>query len=411
MHKIPLSVLYTQPDRPRQETRYARALAAFTDRFGQKPVRFFSAPGRSELCGNHTDHQKGNILACAIERDAIAVATPQADGTVTLLADGFGEFSLSLSDLAVREDEKGTSLALLRGVLAGLQKRGFQIGGAELYVTSEVLSGSGLSSSAAFEVLLGAVFSGLYNDGRVTPLELAQIAQEAENIYFGKPCGLMDQSACAYGGLVQIDFGGDTPKVDNLSVDLAAFGYSLCLVDTRGSHADLTDAYAAIPAEMCAVANFFGKSVLSQVDEEEFRAAIPALREKCGDRAVMRAMHFFAETQRAISAVIALKKADIGAFLDVISASGNSSFKFLQNVTAPKSSREQNLALGLCLSEAILGDNGICRVHGGGFAGTLQTFVKQPFLAQYCSEIEAIFGEGSCLCTGMRPYGAVEVSL
>ncbi len=273
MHKIPLPVLYTQADRPRQEARYARALAAFTDRFGQKPVRFFSAPGRSELCGNHTDHQKGNILACAIERDAIAVAAPRTDGEVILLADGFGEFSLSLSDLSAREDEKGTSLALLRGVLAGLQNRGFQIGGAELYVTSEVLSGSGLSSSAAFEVLLGAVFSGLYNDARVTPLELAQIAQEAENIYFGKPCGLMDQSACAYGGLVQIDFGGDTPKVDNLSVDLAAFGYSLCLVDTRGSHADLTDAYAAIPAEMCAVANFFGKSVLSEVDEEEFRAA------------------------------------------------------------------------------------------------------------------------------------------
>ena len=411
MTKVSLSALYPHADIPHQEMRYRQVLSAFTSRFGQKDVRFFSAPGRSELCGNHTDHQKGNVLACAIERDAIAVAACRQDDQVILLSEDFGEFSLSLSDLTANTAEIGTPTALLRGTLAGLQHRGYAIGGAELYVTSDVLSGSGLSSSAAFEVLLGAVFSGLYNDNRIAPLVLAQVGQEAERNYFGKPCGLLDQTACAFGGLVRIDFSGDVPAVENMAIDLSKFGYCLCLVDTKASHDALTDAYAAIPGEMGDVAAFFGKSVLQDVDESAFRAAIPDLRKACGDRAVMRAMHYFAENARAISAVIALKRDDFPAFLEVIFSSGSSSYRFLQNVTAPGSSRKQNLALGLCVSEAILADNGVCRVHGGGFAGTLQAFVKTPFLEQYRREIETVFGPGACLCTSVRPYGATEVCL
>ncbi len=411
MDAVCLSALYPAAELPAQKERYTRAMAAFAAQFGEKEVSLFSAPGRSELCGNHTDHQKGNVLACAIEKDAIAVAARRADDRVFLLSKEYGIFSVSISDLKKRPEEAGTTAALLRGTLSGLVKRNYAVGGAEIYVESNVLPGSGLSSSAAFEVLMGAVFSGLYNDNSLSALTLAQIGQEAEKEYFGKPCGLLDQLTCAVGGLVQMDFGQAVPKVRRLSVDFSRFGYALCLTDSRTSHAGLTDAYAAIPREMGEVAAYFGKENLSQVSENAFYAAIPALRESCGDRAIMRAAHYFSETKRAVSAANALECGDFSGFLDIIKASGASSHKYLQNVATPGSPQEQGLSLGLCVSEEVLGDLGVCRVHGGGFAGTLQAFVKADFAPTYQKHMDALFGEGACLQTSVRPIGATAVIL
>ena len=410
MDTIRLSSLYPTMV-AKQQLRYARAIERFEKQFGQKEVSLFSAPGRSELCGNHTDHQKGNVLACAIEKDAIAVAARRADDRVLLLSEGYSAFSVSIGDLHKRPEEAGTTAALLRGVLSGLKQRSYHIGGAEIYVESDVLPGSGLSSSAALEVLLGAVFSGLYNENALSPLTLAQIGQEAESEYFLKPCGLLDQLTCAVGGLVQIDFGADIPQVRKLNADFSAFGYRLCLTDTRTSHAGLTDAYAAIPKEMGEIAAHFGQKYLSQVPASAFFAVLPALREKYGDRAVMRAIHFFSETKRAVSAANALESGDFSRFLDIIKASGASSYKYLQNVTAPGSSREQGLSLGLCVSEEILGDMGVCRVHGGGFAGTMQAFLKAEFVPVYKAHMDNLFGAGACLQTSVRPIGATAVIL
>ena len=411
MDAIRLSALYPAAELPAQRARYTQAIEYFENQFGKKEVSLFSAPGRSELCGNHTDHQKGNVLACAIEKDAIAVAARRADDRVHLLSEGCGTFSVSINDLQKRPEEAGTTAALLRGTLAGLERRNFSVGGAEIYVESDVLPGSGLSSSAAFEVLLGAVFSGLYNENALSPLTLAQIGQEAEAEYFGKPCGLLDQLTCATGGLVQIDFGADIPKVRKLSADFSQFGYALCLTDTRTSHAGLTDAYAAIPKEMGEIAAHFGKEYLSQVPENTFYAAIPALRDTCGDRAVTRAIHFFSETKRAVLAANALEGGDFPKFLDIIKASGASSHKYLQNITVPGQNREQGLSLGLCVSEEILGNRGVCRVHGGGFAGTMQAFVKDEFVPVYKTHMHKLFGEGTCLQTSVRPVGVTAVIL
>lgn len=395
---------------PFAPARYEAAINAFTDLYGDGELLLFSAPGRCEIGGNHTDHQNGCVLAAAISVDTIAVAR-RTDGEEVLIASrGYEPFALSLRDLAVNEDEYGTTKALVRGVLAGLSARGYRIGGFCAYIDGGVPAGSGLSSSAAFEVLIGTLLSGLYNEGRADHKTVAAVGQEAENKYFGKPSGLLDQMASSCGGLVFIDFfDKNAPYVEGLSVDLAAMGYCLAVVNTGGSHADLTDEYAAIPFEMKQVASNFGKENLSEVPEEDFWKALPALREKLSDRALLRAMHFFRETVRAREEAELLSGGDIDGFLRLVKQSGDSSFKYLQNLYAPKSPCEQGLPLALSLSEAFLGDRGACRVHGGGFAGTVEVFLPISLKEEYKKRIEAVFGEGSCLFLSIRPFGGIEV--
>lgn len=390
--------------------RYEEAILKFKELFGDKSVEIYSAPGRSEVSGNHTDHQKGHVLATSLNLDAIGVVTPTDDMMVHLVSGDYPLLELDLNDLAIREDEKETTAALVRGVAAGLKERGYQVGGFEAYVTSDVLMGAGMSSSAAFESLIGTIFSGLYNNMVVSSVDIAKIGQYAENVYFGKPCGLMDQVACSVGGLVYVDFKDvEAPVVKAVPSDFEKHAYSLCIVDTKGSHADLTDDYAAIPAEMKQVAEFFGKSVLREVDKDEFFANIGKLRAAVSDRAVLRAIHFFTEQDRVADAVKALEADDFQGFLKVIQASGNSSSKSLQNIFSLKDVHAQNVTVALSASEYFLGDKGVCRVHGGGFAGTIQAFVQNDAVAGYKAAIEGIFGEGACHVLKVRPFGGIRV--
>ena len=383
----------------------------FESRFGAKPSRWFSAPGRSEICGNHTDHNRGKVMAAAVNLDVIAAVEPTDDGTVTVKSVGHEENRVDISELSVLESEKNTSTALVRGVLAGFKARGYKIGGFNAYTQSDVLKGSGLSSSAAFEVLIGTVLSGLYNGGEVSPVEIAKTAQFAENAYFGKPSGLMDQMASSVGGFTKIDFADpEKPLIEAVSLDLEAHGHSLCIVDTKGSHADLTPDYAAIPAEMKAAAAFFGKDCLRGVSKAEMIANLPALREKVGDRAVLRALHFADENARVDSLAEAIKSGDFAAFLSVIDRSGESSYKYLQNVYSCAHPEEQGVSLAIYLAKSLLDGEGAARVHGGGFAGTIQAFVPKHKLESFISGMEGVFGEGSCHVLNVRPFGGVEVA-
>ncbi len=392
-------------------SRYVAALEKFTDLFGEKEVEIFSAPGRSEVCGNHTDHQRGHVLAAAINLDAIAVVAGTEDNKIHLVSGDFPMVEIDLTDVEKREDELETTAALIRGVAAGLKNMGCNIGGFEAYVTSDVLMGAGMSSSAAFESLIGTIFSGLYNNGMVSSADIAKIGQYAENVYFGKPCGLMDQMACSVGGLIYIDFADkEKPVIERVPCDFEAHAYSLCIVDTKGSHADLTDDYAAIPVEMKQVAACFGKEFLREVNPEDFYSGIAGVREQTGDRAVLRAMHFFDEQSRVSEGVNALKDDDFDAFLDVIERSGDSSSKLLQNIYSPKDVNTQNVTIALAASEhALQGGKGVCRIHGGGFAGTIQAFVKNESVEDYKRYIESIFGEGACHVLKVRPYGGIKV--
>lgn len=393
-----------------QTDRYVSLLNGFCEQFGEGEVEIYSTPGRSEVCGNHTDHQHGMVLAAAVDMDAAAAASRRDDKKVRLFSEGFGMVELDLEDLSQKPEEEGTTAALIRGVAAGMKQRGYQIGGFNAFVSSNVISGSGLSSSAAFEGLTGTILSGLYNDMSLSQVENAQIGQYAENVYFGKPSGLMDQMACCLGGLVYIDFNDpEKPQIRKLDVDFGKFGYSLCITDTKGSHADLTDDYAAITAEMKAVAEFFGKAVLREVDENEFYSKIAQVREKTGDRAVLRAIHFFDEEKRVQKAVAALEKDDFEGFLNVIKASGESSALYLQNVYSIKKPAEQNIGLALAFACHLLKDDGVCRVHGGGFAGTMQAFVKNDAVQKYKEGMEQIFGEGSCYILHIRRDGGIRV--
>lgn len=393
-----------------QKKRYIQAITMFEKYYQPGDVQIFSAPGRSEIGGNHTDHQHGKVLACAINMDAIGVVKQVEDEEIRIVSDDSEEIVIDITDLSVCEEEKGSTVALVKGVLAGFSSREYEIGGFYAYITSDVLIGSGVSSSAAFETLIGAILSGLYSKMEVSPVEIAMVGQYAENVYFGKPCGLMDQMACSVGNLVYIDFFNvDQPIIKKLDFDLEKHGYSLCITNTGGSHANLTDEYTAIPEEMKCVANYFDKEVLVNVSEAEFLENIGNVRNILNDRCVLRAVHFFDENKRVEKEVSALKQGDVDLFLQHVKASGDSSYKYLQNVYSVKDVYHQNVSLALALSESILGDAGVCRVHGGGFAGTIQAFVKNEEVKTYQKYMDRVFGDGSCSVMKIRKYGGIQV--
>ena len=392
-----------------QRERYVKAINKYVSLYGDTDVEIYSAPGRSEVGGNHTDHQHGCVLAAAVNLDAIAVVG-RVDNKIKVLSDDFDIAPINLEDLEIKKAEEGTSEALIRGVCARLKELGYNVGGFNAFITSDVLMGAGLSSSAAFETIIGTIISGLYNDMTIDPVVIAQVGQYAENVYFGKPCGLMDQCASSVGSLINIDFNDVAkPIVNKVDVDFSKFGHSLCIVDTKGSHADLTDEYAAIPMEMKKVANYFGKEFLREVDEEDFFNEIAGARKACQDRAVLRAIHLFEENKRVDQEVKALNNSDFETFKKVVKESGDSSYKFLQNVYANCDVQNQSVSIGLAMSEKIIGRNGVCRVHGGGFAGTIQAFVKDEFVTAYKTEIERVFGKGSCHVLKVRKYGGKKV--
>ena len=408
-----LSLLYGADKVCDARARYVGAIENFCALYGSdRELNLFSVAGRSELSGNHTDHNKGCVVAASISLDIIAVASPTDDGVIRVKSEGFDEDVVTIADYTAPIKEKfGSSESIIAGMCAGLTANGHSVGGFVAYTTSNVLKGSGLSSSAAFEDMIGTIESHLYNDGKVDNVEIAKLSQWAENNFFGKPCGLMDQVACAVGGIVAIDF-ADTknPVISPISFDITGAGYNLCIVNTGGNHADLTDDYASVPAEMKAVAAYFGKEVLRQTDEAEVIAAIPALREKLGDRAIMRALHFFEENRRVAKQKAALESGDLDAFFENVKASGRSSFCYLQNVYTNKNLTEQGLSLALCLAERILGNKRAAwRVHGGGFAGTIQAFVPSESVSEFKSAMDACFGNGACIVLNIRPVGATKV--
>jgi len=393
--------------------RYLSLCDGFARRFGEeREVGFFSAPGRTEIGGNHTDHQRGRVLAAALHLDAVGVASQTEDAVVRLESSGRDIDRVDISDLAPQPEERTHSAALIRGICARMKELGFRAGGFDAYTHNLVLPGSGMSSSAAFEVLVVTILNHLYNDGAIPPITAAQIAQYAENVYFGKPSGLMDQAASALGGAVSLDFADPAlPAVRRVDLDLAQYGYALCLVDTGGTHADLTEEYAAIPAEMRAVAAALGGEVLRETDEQEFLERLPALRESCGDRAALRALHFFSDDRRAALEADALERGDFDAFLRLMRESGFSSILCLQNIAPASDSAHQGVALGLAVCARILGERGAYRVHGGGFGGTVQAFVPADLLDAFRAETERVFGDGGCHALRIRPQGGVEVEV
>lgn len=392
-----------------QRARYVRTLERFIKLYGDNDIEIYSVAGRSEVGGNHTDHQHGCVLAASINLDAIAMVMPQ-DDVIEVVSDNFNIEKINIHELSKKDNELGTSEALIRGVVYKLKELGYKVGGFKAVITSDVLMGAGLSSSAAFEGLIGTIISGLYNNMEIDMVTIAKVGQFAENVFFGKPCGLMDQCACAVGGLISIDFNDPAaPVVKHVDVDFSKYNHSLCIVDTKGSHADLTDEYAAVPTEMEKIAHYFNKEVLRDVDEEEFYTCIRSLREFAGDRAVLRAIHFFNENNRVGKLVNALDQDDFDGFKHYIQESGNSSYKFLQNVYASSDPQNQAVSLALALSENILGNHGVCRVHGGGFAGTIQAFVENDYVEIYKKEIEKSFGQGSCLVLKVRAKGGCKV--
>jgi len=386
--------------------------AAFAAAFGGMPERYFSAPGRTEIGGNHTDHQRGRVLAAAVNLDTVAAVRPNGTDFIRVCSAGYAPCEISVRELTPREDERNTTAALIRGVAAGFSRLGCDVGGFDACCESDVLPGSGLSSSAAFEVLIGTVINGLFFEKKATPAEVAQVGRYAENAFFGKPCGLMDQMASAVGNLVGIDFSDkERPEVQSVSFDFSACGHALCIIDSGADHADLTDEYAAIPGEMQAVAACFGREVLSEVDESDFFAAIPAIRSKCGDRAVLRAIHFYQENARVPEQVAALKRGEFDAFLKLVRESGRSSWMYLQNVIPTGSRTQQNVALTLALCSRVLQERGAYRVHGGGFAGTVQAFVPLDLLDSFRSAIDGVLGAGACHILEIRPQGGTEVTV
>jgi len=405
------AVYVTDAEIKAQYERYCSLADDFDEVFSaDRDVRMFSAPGRTEVGGNHTDHNHGRVLAAGINLDAIALASKNDDNTVRVKSKGYAMDVVDLSDLSVHESETGHSPALVRGVMKGFENLGYKTGGFDAVTASRVLSGSGLSSSAAYEVLVGTMVNYLYNDGKVDPVTIAKIAQYAENEYFGKPCGLMDQMACSVGSFISIDFKNPAePVIEKVDFDFASCGHSLCIVDTKGSHSNLTEEYAAIRIEMESVAKYFGKSVLREVDREEFEKNIPELRKAVGDRAVLRAIHFYNDNDRVVKEVAALKARDFEAFKSLILESGASSYMYNQNVFATKQPDIQPVSLALAISEGVLKGKGAWRVHGGGFAGTIQAFVPNDLLEKYKAEIERIFGEGSCYVLSVRPVGGAEI--
>ena len=392
-----------------QNQRFINAINQYINLYGDNEVELYSGAGRSEIGGNHTDHQHGCVLAASVNLDAIAVVSRRED-IIKIVSDDCDIDEVDISNLEKNVEEEGTSKSLIKGVVYKLKELGYNIGGFNAFVTSDVLIGAGLSSSASFEVLIGTIIDGLYNDMKIDMVTIAKVGQFAENIYFGKPCGLMDQCACAVGGLVSIDFDDVTdPVVELVDVDFSKYNHSLCIVDTKGSHADLTDEYSAIPIEMKHVASIFNKEFLRDVDENEFYKNIVKVREWCGDRATLRAIHFFNENNRVEQLVKSLKENKFDQFKNIIQQSGNSSYKFLQNVYANCDMKNQSVSMGIAMSEVILNTHGVCRVHGGGFAGTIQAFVENGYVDTYKNEIEKVFGEGSCHVLKIRKYGGKKI--
>ena len=386
---------------------YDRLKERFKDQFGHETKYIFSAPGRTELSGNHTDHQHGCVLAAAVNREALAAVAENGTMTVNLLSEGYPMCSIDLTDLTVHPEEEGKTASLIRGVAAKFAENGLR--GFDAYVTSTVLSGSGLSSSAAFEVLIGTIFNHLLGAGR-SAIEIAQIGQYAENVYFGKPCGLMDQMASSVGNIIGIDFADPThPVVTPIPFDFEKSGYSLCVIDSGASHADLTDEYAAITQELKKVCHVFGKEYLRDVPEEEFYAGIVEARKAAGDRAVLRAIHFYAENKRVAQQTKALLQGDFDTFLHYVTESGSSSWRILQNVIPTGRKEAQEVAFCLAMAEKLLGGRGACRVHGGGFAGTIQAFVPADMLDAFKAGMDAVLGQGSCHVMSIRKEGGVLV--
>ena len=386
--------------------------AGFAAAFGGNPERYFSAPGRTEIGGNHTDHQRGRVLAAAVNLDTRAAVRVNGTNTIRILSKGYPMSVVDLAELTPVESEINSTPALIRGVAARFVQLGCDVKGFDAYCESTVLPGSGLSSSAAYEVLIGTIINGLFFGGKVSQPEIAQIGQYAENVFFGKPCGLMDQMASAVGNLVTIDFfDKENPVIKPVNFDFASCGHALCIIDSGADHADLTDEYAAVPGEIKAVAAWFGKEVLTQIDAAVFYANIPALRKVCGDRAVMRAIHFYQENDRVPLQVAALEKGDFDTFLALIKESGHSSYMYLQNVIPAGYKAHQDVAVSLALCEHYLAGRGAYRVHGGGFAGTVQAFVPFDILDAFVAGMDAALGKGACHVLSIRPQGGVEMEV
>ena len=394
-----------------QKERLAVIIDEYVKLFGDNEnIELFSAPGRTEVGGNYTDHNHGKVLAGSVDLDTVAAAVERDDSVIVEKSFNFDALEVDISDLNVHTEEFGKSSGLIRGMCAGFVEYGYKIGGFNAASMSRVLSGSGLSSSAAYEVLIGTILNHLYNDGKVSAVDIAKIAQFAENKYFGKPCGLMDQMASSVGSFITIDFKDPSePIIKKVNFDFASCGHALCIIDTGGDHADLTDDYAAVRGEMEQAAEVFGKSVLRDVDEAEFMSNISLVREKVNDRAVLRAMHFYAENKRAEAEVKALESGDFDAFKELVTESGRSSYMYNQNVFTTKDVAHQGVSLALAMCEYLLKGKGAWRVHGGGFAGTVQAFVPVDMLDDFCEKIEAVFSKGSCHVLSIRPSGGIKL--
>ena len=386
--------------------------AGFATAFGAEPTHYFSAPGRTEIGGNHTDHQRGCVLAAAVNLDTVAAVRANGMHVIRIQSEGYPRCLVDLTELTPKQEEINTTLALIRGVAAEFAKIGCPISGFDAYCQSTVLPGSGLSSSAAFEVLIGTIFNELFMDGKLSPIEIAQVGQCAENLYFGKPCGLMDQMASSVGGMVYIDFQDPTkPVVEKLHFDFQKAGYALCIIDSGADHANLTDEYAAIPRELKALCAFFDKEYLRQISEAEFMAALPELRKKVSDRAILRAVHIYQENVRVASQVDALKKGDVETFLRLVRESGCSSWMYLQNISPMGAVDRQPMAFALALCDQLLQGRGAYRVHGGGFAGTVQAFVPLDMQDTFKAAIEHNLGKGSCHMLTVRLLGGTRVHI
>ena len=412
-----LSALYALDGSARRldeaRERAVRTVEAFSARYGAdaQGAALFSGPGRTEIGGNHTDHQHGRVLCGSVDLDMLACAAPNGLDVVRIQSEGYPALEISLKDLSPKKGEENTSAALVRGVAAKIAEMGYALSGIDASANSTVLSGSGLSSSAAYETLVGNIFNHFCCDGRLDAVTIAKIGQYAENVYFGKPCGLMDQMGSSVGACVAIDFNDPaSPVVERVDFDFSKSGHVLCIVDTCSSHGDLTDDYADITREMGAVAAYFGKKVLRDVPQQHFRAAIPALRKQCGDRAVLRALHFYDDDRRAVQEAQALKDGDFGRFLELLNASGLSSALHLQNTWSTADPRQQAIPLCLAMARELLDGTGAVRVHGGGFAGTIQAFVPEDRLALFKSGMEALLGQGKCHVLHIRPQGGCVVA-